>query len=166
MDWKQKGKVIWKFEAHFNADLIVGSKALGVRDPEMLSKFCMARFDPDFTKKIHKGDIMVAGKNFGYGNPHAEAILALKEVGVSVLIAQSFYPTWYRIAIFHAFPVVSCPDILSFANIGDELEIDIKEGKIKNIPTNKSINAEPFPEFLVPIMEDGGLVAHLKQGLN
>jgi 3-isopropylmalate/(R)-2-methylmalate dehydratase small subunit len=82
------------------------------------------------------------------------------------LLAHSFYPTWYRIAIFHAFSVVSCPDILSFANIGDELEIDIKEGKIKNIPTNKSINAEPFPQFLVPIMEDGGLVAHLKRGSN
>lgn len=163
MDWKQKGKVIWKFEDHFNADLIVGSKSLGVRDPEMLRKVCMSRFDPDFATKIQRGDIMIAGKNFGYGNPHAEAILSLKAVGVSVLIAQSFYPTWYRIAIFHAFPVVSCPDILSSANIGDELEIDIKEGKIKKIPTNKLIGAEPFPEFLVPIMEAGGLVAHLKK---
>ena len=163
MDWKQKGKVIWKFEDHFNADLIVGSKSLGVRDPEMLRKVCMSRFDPDFTTKIQRGDIMIAGKNFGYGNPHAEAVLSLKAVGVSVLIAQSFYPTWYRIAIFHAFPVISCLDILSFANIGDELDIDIKEGKIKKIPTNKLIEAEPFPEFLVPIMEAGGLVAHLKK---
>lgn len=163
MDWKPKGKVIWEFEDHFNADRVVGSKVLGVRDPKMLSKVCMAGFDPDFTKNIHRGDVIIAGKNFGYGNPHAEPVLSLKEVGVSVLIAQSFYPTWYRIAIFNAFPVVSCSDILSSANLGDELEIDIKEGKIRNISTNKLIEAEPFPEFLVPIMENGGLVAHLKK---
>lgn len=162
MEWKQRGKVIWKFGDHFNADLIVGSKSLGVRDPEMLRKVCMSGFDPDFPTKIQKGDIMIAGRNFGYGNPHAEAVLSLKAVGVSVLIAESFYPTWYRIAIFHAFPVVSCPDIVSFANIGDELEIDIKAGKIKKMPTNKLIEAEPFPEFLAPIMEADGLVAHLK----
>lgn len=163
MNWKPKGKVIWAFDNHFNADRIVGSKFLGVKDPKILGKAFMAGFDPELSAKMQSGDVMIAGNNFGYGNPHSEAIMSLKQVGISVLIAQSFYPTWYRIAIFNAFAVVSCPRIMSFANLNDELEVDIKAGKIRNISANKITESEPFPEFLVPIMDDGGLVPHLRK---
>ena len=163
MEMLLKGKVIWKFEDNFNADLIVGSKYIRERDPELLGEVCLKNYDPDFSKKVTPGDIMIAGKNFGYGHPHYQGIISLKKAGISVLIAESFYPLWYRIAVFYAFPVIVCKGITQTADINQDLEVDIKSGAIKNLSTGESIAAEGMPPIPLEIVEANGLVSHLKQ---
>jgi 3-isopropylmalate/(R)-2-methylmalate dehydratase small subunit len=162
METLLKGKVIWKFGDNFNADLIVGSKYIEERDPEILGKVCLSAFDPDFSKKVTPGDIMIAGKNFGYGHPHYQGIMSLKKVGISVFIAESFYPIWYRIAIFYAFPVIICPGITKKAEVKHDLEVNIINGQIKNLSTGELLVGEGIPPALLEIVQADGLVSHLK----
>ena len=104
MEEKIQGKTVWKFGDNFNADLIVGSKYIAESNAEVLGEVCLRDFDPEFAKRVQAGDVMIAGKNFGYGHPHQQGIVSLKKVGVAALVAESFYPLWYRMAIFYAFP--------------------------------------------------------------
>ena len=163
MDMIMKGKVVWQFDDNFNADLIVGSEYIEERDREILGKACLASFVPDFYKTVEMGDIMIAGKNFGYGHPHYQGIVSLQSVGISTLVAESFYPIWYRVALFQGFPPIVCPDITKKAKVGDRLEVNIQTGEITNITTAETIQGEPMPDFLLEIIEDGGQVSHLKK---
>ena len=158
-----KGKTVWKFGDNFNADLIVGSKYIGERDPEILGRVCLAEFDPGFSQRVKPGDLMVAGKNFGYGHPHYQGIASLQKVGISTLLAESFYPLWYRVAMFYAFPVLVCPGITRAADMGHELEIQVETGFVHNKTTGKTIQGEGMHPILLDICESGGLVPHLKK---
>jgi 3-isopropylmalate/(R)-2-methylmalate dehydratase small subunit len=160
---KVKGTVVWKFEEHFNADRIVGSKNIGEKNIDVLGKVCLADFDPDFINRVRRGDIMIAARNFGYGHPHQQSIQSIKKVGISTVKAESFYPAWYRMAFFHNLPVMICPDIVNFADIDNELEVDFVSGKIKNLTTGKTIQAEPIPPFLMEVLNAGGLVSWLRK---
>jgi 3-isopropylmalate/(R)-2-methylmalate dehydratase small subunit len=158
-----RGTVVWKFEDHFNADRIVGSKNIGEKNIDILGQVCMAEFDPDFVKRVRPGDIMIAGRNFGYGHPHQQSIQSLKKVGISCVIAESFYPGWYRMAFFHNLPVMVCSAISKLAEVGQELEVDFITGKIKNFNTGKTIQGEPIPPFLIEVLHAGGLVPFLRK---
>jgi 3-isopropylmalate/(R)-2-methylmalate dehydratase small subunit len=160
---KVKGTVVWKFEEHFNADRIVGSKNIGEKNIEILGKVCLGDFDADFVNRVRRGDIMIAARNFGYGHPHQQSIQSIKKVGISTVIAESFYPAWYRMAFFHNLPVLICPDIVKFADIDNELEVDFIAGKIKNLTTGKTIQGEPIPPFLMDVLNAGGLVSWLRK---
>ena len=157
------GNVVWKFGDNYNADLIVGSKYIGERDADILAKVCLAEYDPDLVSRIQPGDMMVAGANFGYGHPHYQGIMSLIKNGISTLIAESFYPLWYRLAFFYAFPVLVCPDISRKAEVGHRLEVDLAKGEIINLTTGDVVSAEPVPEFLMEIVEAGGLISHVKR---
>jgi len=161
-----KGKIIWKFGDHFNSDLIVGSKYIQERDPEVLRKACLADFDPEFSQKVTPGDVMIAGRNFGYGHPHGQGLTSLRQVGISALIAESFYPVWYRMAISSAFPVLTCPDIAKKADVGDKLEANFKTGDVKNVTTGETIKAEPLSPFLREIMDMGGMAAYIREKIS
>jgi 3-isopropylmalate dehydratase small subunit len=160
---KTQGKVVWKFDPHFNADLIVGSKNIGERNIDVLGKVFMGDFDPGLVNRIQRGDILIAARNFGYGHPHQQSIQSMKKVGISTVIAESFFPAWYRMAFFHALPVMVCPDILKAADVGQELEVDFTTGKIKNVTTSKSVQAEPIPPFLLDVLNAGGVVRWLRK---
>ncbi|MFC1919559.1 3-isopropylmalate dehydratase [Chloroflexota bacterium] len=160
-----KGQVVWKFEDNFNADLIVGSHNITVSDKEVLGKACLAEFDPEFVKRVNPGDIMVAGKNFGYGHPHYQGIISLKQVGISTLVAESFYPMWYRVAIFYAFPPIVCKGIAESTSLGDQLEADPKTGLVKNLTTGVTLQGEPVPSFLLEIIKAGGFPKYAKAKL-
>jgi len=158
-----KGRTVWKFADNFNADLIVGSKYIGERDPEILGSVCLAEFDAGFSQKAKPGDLMIAGKNFGYGHPHYQGIISLQKLGISALLAESFYPLWYRIAIFYAFPVLVCPGIDKEADIDHDLEINVATGFIHNKTTGKTIQGKGMPPALMEICESGGMVSHLRK---
>ena len=163
MQNKIQGKTVWKFGDNFNADLIVGSKYIDEKDPNLLGEVCLHDYDPEFAKNVQPGDIMIAGKNFGYGHPHQQGIVSMKKVGIATLIAESFYPLWYRMAVFYAFPTVVCPGITQKANLGDNLEVDFTTGEINNLTTGESMGAEPVPSFLMEVIQDGGLIKHLQK---
>ncbi len=117
-----RSKIVWKFGDYFNADLIVPAKYRYEYDPDVLAKVCLADYDPEFPRKVTPGNIIIAGRSFGYGHPHPTGIHAFQKLGIGVLIAESFAPVWYRVAIAVAFPVLNCPDITRKADLGHLLE--------------------------------------------
>lgn len=161
-----KGKTVWKFDDNYNADLIVGSKYISVNDREILGKVCLADYDPEFAQKVTPGDLMIAGKNFGYGHPHYQGIASLQKNLISTVIAESFYPLWYRIAVFYAFPAIVCPRISEGAAVGDEIRVNIETGEIENISRGTLLQGEPVHPFLLEIMESGGMPGYLKKKFN
>ena len=160
-----KGPVVWKFEDNFNADLIVGSKNIAVNDKEILRNACLADFDPGFVARCRPGSLMVAGSNFGYGHPHQQGIISLKEVGVSTMIAESFYPMWYRVAVYYAFPAIVCKGVFAAVSLGDEIKADPKTGSVKNLTTGTELQGEPIPDFLLHVIELGGFPRYVKERL-
>lgn len=158
-----KGKAVWQFGDNYNADLIVGSKYISATDKELLGKVCLADYDPELVQRIAPGDLMIAGRNFGYGHPHQQGIWSLQANRISTVIAESFYPLWYRVAVFYAFPAVACPGISANAKAGDEIRVDVVSGRVENLTTGVTLQGEPTSPLLLRIMEDGGLPAHLKK---
>lgn len=160
-----KGKVLWKFGNDFNADLIVPSEYMLGEDPEVLAKVCLADYDPEFSKRVTPSDILIAGQNFGYGHPHPAGLLAFLGLEIGILIAESFAPAWYRGAISAAFPVLTCPGITKKADVGHQLETNLKTGKVKNLSTGDTINAEPIHPILMEIIDAGGMPAYAEMRL-
>ena len=158
-----EGRNVWQFGDNYNADLIVGSNHITTTDNDLLGKVCLADYDPEFVTKVQPGDLMVAGRNFGYGHPHYQGIISLQRNHISTVIAESFYPMWFRVAVFYAFPALVCPGISNHASLGDRLRADITTGRVENLTTGAVLQGEPISPVLLAIIEDGGLPAHLKK---
>lgn len=155
-----RGKV-WRFGDNVDTDVIIPARYLNTTDPEELAKHCMEDADPEFAKKIKKGDIMVAGRNFGCGSSREHAPIAIKASGISCVVAESFARIFYRNAFNTGLLIIECPEAAKEAETGDELEIDIETGKIINHTKGKTYIIKPLPIFMKQILEDGGLIPHI-----
>ena len=124
---------------------------------EDVGKWCMANVDPDFPKKVKKGDIMVAGSNMGCGHDHFQANLAIKQCGIACVIAESFDRNFFRNSIGVGLPIIEYKGINKEVKEGDEVEVDLNTGTIKNLTTGKTLRFKPFPDFLQDILEVGGM---------
>jgi len=153
---KIKGKV-WKFGDNIDTDVIIPGRYLRTFNPEDLACHVMEGERKDFASSVEKGDIILADDNFGCGSSREQAPLAIKTAGIDVIIAKSFARIFYRNAINIGLPVV-IGDIE--AEEGDILDIDLEKGTITNEITGKSFKIEPFKEFMLDILQDGGLVNH------
>jgi 3-isopropylmalate/(R)-2-methylmalate dehydratase small subunit len=131
---------------------------------EEIAKHCLESIDPGFVSSVKRGDAVVAGRNMGVGSSREQAPEALKHLGVSVLIAESFAGLFYRNAINLGLPAVACPQAKRIRQ-GDELEVDFQRGKIRNRTTGETLDCEPIPAFLMSIIDDGGLLPHLEKRL-
>lgn len=151
----------WKFGDDVNTDLIVPGKYLELVDYSEIALHAMEGIDPDFPKKVRKGDIVVGGRNFGCGSSREHAAIALKHVGVGAVVAESFARIFYRNAINLGLPALECPGIAEAVREGDVLDIDLIRGKVKNTTTGRELNFVPLPGFMVAILSEGGLVAYL-----
>jgi methanogen homoaconitase small subunit len=155
-----KGKA-WKFRDCIDTDVIIAGRYLRTFNPEDLAAHVMEAEDPEFSGKVNKGDILVAGWNFGCGSSREQAPVAIKTAGVSVVIAKSFARIFYRNAMNIGLPVITA-DI--DAEEGDILEVDVNEGTIINITQNKEYKIKAFDKTMLDILESGGLVNnYLKQ---
>lgn len=154
-----KGKV-WKFRDSIDTDVIIAGRYLRTFNPEDLAAHVMEAEDPEFSQKVNKGDIIVAGWNFGCGSSREQAPVAIKTAGVSVVIAKSFARIFYRNAINIGLPVIIA-DI--DVDEGDIVEVNVEEGIITNITKNEIVKIKPFDSAMLDILENGGLV---KQYLN
>jgi len=157
---KIRGRV-WVFGDNIDTDVIIPGRYLVLSDPEELAKHVMEGVDPDFSKKVKKGDIIVAGRNFGCGSSREHAVIALKYAGISAIIAESFARIFFRNAINLGLPVIICPGIRGLVKNGDEVEIDLVKGKIK-LPGAKELSFEPLPPEIMDIIRAGGLINYLK----
>ena len=125
-----------------------------------LGKWCMTYVDPDFPKKVNPGDIMVVGSNMGCGHDHSQANLAIKQCGISCIIAESFDRNFFRNSIHVGLPIIEYMGIKQKVKQGNELEVDLQAGEIRNLTTGDILRFTPFPDFLLDILEAGGINAH------
>ena len=160
-----KGKV-FKYGDNVDTDVIIPARYLNVSSGEELAKYCMIDIDKDFVNNVHKGDIIVAEKNFGCGSSREHAPLAIKCAGVSCVIASTFARIFYRNAINIGLPILECDEAARDIKAGDEVSVDFNTGVITNVTTGKSYKAEPFPEFMQKIMAAGGLVSYTSSKIN
>jgi len=165
MTLKFKGKV-WIFGDNLDVDkdIIPFRKMnLGLITFDNLGDWCMTNVDPDFPRKVNKGDIMVVGKNMGCGHSHQQANLAIKQCGISCVIAESFDRNFFRNSIAIGLPLIEYPDIRQKVKEGDELEVDLHAGQINNISERKVLNFTPLPDFLLDILDAGSIESHVNK---
>ncbi|MCJ7778585.1 MAG: 3-isopropylmalate dehydratase small subunit [Sedimentisphaerales bacterium] len=149
---------------HINTDEIIPARYLNTDNEAELAKHCMEDLDANFVKKVKKGDCIVAGENFGCGSSREHAIWAIRGAGVQTVIAKSFARIFYRNAINNGFYVIESPDAIEKIKDGDELKIDYNAGLIKNKTAGSDIKFNPLPDFALEIINDGGLLEHIKKG--
>lgn len=160
------GSVVWKFGDNFNSDLVTSyPKYKDVEDEEGLKRICMSSFDPEFSKKVKKGDILVAGRNFGFGHPHVQAHYAIKAVGISCVIAESIARQWHRTAISVGLPAFACQHVQESTRLGDRLEVDFAAGKVMNVTTGRALSFPPLPPTILETLESGGTIPYLQKTL-
>jgi 3-isopropylmalate dehydratase small subunit len=156
-----RGKV-HRLSDDINTDDIIAAKYLVSTDARELGSHCMESIKPDFCSKVKEGDIIVAGKNFGCGSSREHAPLAIKGCGIRAVIATSFAAIFFRNAINIGLPFLELADT-GRINDGDELEIHLDDGTIRNLTRNEEYRTQPFPPFLQSIIEEGGLMGWLKR---
>ena len=156
-----KGKV-WKFGDNIDTDLIIPARYLNTSDPKELAQHTMEDADPDWVNKKKTGDIIVGGDNFGCGSSREHAPIAIKAAGVPVVIAKSFARIFYRNSINIGLPILECKEAADEIKEGDIVEVDLATGTIKNQTSNKTYQAEPFPEFMRKLINAGGLINYIK----
>lgn len=156
-----KGRV-FKYGNDVDTDVIIPARHLTSADPKHLAAHCMEDIDESFVSRVSAGDIMVAGSNFGCGSSREHAPIAIKESGISLVIAESFARIFYRNAINVGLAIMECPEASAAINDGDEVEADFDSGVIRDITTGETFEAKPFPEFIKRIIEAGGLVQYTK----
>ncbi len=158
---KAKGTV-HKYGDNVDTDVIIPARYLNTADHKELASHCMEDIDIDFVKKVKEGDIMVAHENFGCGSSREHAPIAIKASGISCVIAATFARIFYRNAINIGLPIIECREASEKIEAGDEVEIDFESGTITNITKGESYKGQPFPEFLINIINKGGLLNSLK----
>ncbi len=151
----------WKFGNDIDTDIIVPGRYLIYTDEKRLAEHCMEGLDADFNIKCKKGDFIVAGRNFGCGSSREHAPIALKGVGVSAVIAESFARIFYRNATNVGVPLLEAPGISELVEDGEEIEVDMENGLITN-KNGESIEFKKLPPFMLEILNQGGLIEYLK----
>ncbi len=147
---------VFKYGDNVDTDVIIPARYLNATEGAELAKHCMEDIDREFVRKVEKGDIIVASKNFGCGSSREHAPLAIRCAGVSCVIAETFARIFYRNAINIGLPIIECPEAAKAIEAGDEVEIDFDSGVI----TDKTKNTS-FPEFMQRIITAGGLVNYI-----
>jgi 3-isopropylmalate/(R)-2-methylmalate dehydratase small subunit len=146
---------------HINTDEIIPARYLNTDDKKELAKHCLEDLDPGFVNKVKKGDIIVAGEDFGCGSSREHAVWAIRGAGVQTVIAKSFARIFYRNAINNGFYIIELPKQIEKINDGDKLGVDYKQGLIKNETAGIDIKFNPLPRFALEIIEAGGLINKL-----
>ncbi|MBM3709650.1 MAG: 3-isopropylmalate dehydratase small subunit [Actinobacteria bacterium] len=150
----------FKFGDGISTDLIAPGRYFHLRSNlTELAKHLLEDAEPEFTKKVKKGDFIVAGKNFGLGSSREHAPAIIKIAGVGAVLAKSFARIFFRNSINVGLPALICDT--DKINSGDELEVDLRKGIVKNITQNIELNFNPLPEVMIKILNDGGLVEHI-----
>jgi len=155
-----KGRV-WKFGDSINTDVIYPGKYLPIIDPPEMAKHALEGKDKDFPNKIKKGDIIVAGFNFGCGSSREQAATSLKYAGIACVVAKSFSRIFFRNAINQGLALVESKEASDLIQEGEEITINYKTGEI--LIKDKKICFPPLPDFLMSILEEGGLIPHVRK---
>ena len=159
---KVKGYV-HKYGDNVDTDVIIPARYLNSSDPKELAQKCMIDIDEDFVNRVKPGDIMAANKNFGCGSSREHAPIAIKEAGISCVIAETFARIFFRNAINIGLPIIECPEAAREIKAEDEVEINFDTGVIHDITTGKEYKGQPFPEFMQKIIKAEGLINYINK---
>ena len=159
---KLKGKA-HKYGDNVDTDVVIPGIYLTLTDPRELAKHCMEGIDSEFAQKVEKGDIIVAGANFGCGSSREHAAIAIKASDISCVIAKSFARIFFRNAVNIGLPLLECPQAAEESEGGDILEVELETGEMLNITRGKIFHAEPYPDFMLELISAGGLIEHTKR---
>lgn len=151
---------------HINTDEIIPARYLNVHEEAELAKHAMEDIDPEFVRKVQPGDFVVVGEDFGCGSSREHAVWALRGARVAGVLGTSFARIFYRNAINNGFLVIECPGLSASTSSGDELEVDLAAGVIRNRTTGTSHRFSPIPEFARKMMEVGGLLEYVRKKLD
>jgi 3-isopropylmalate dehydratase small subunit len=154
---------VWKYGDHVNTDLIIPGRYLDDYNLKSLASHAMEDIDPTFSKGVRKGDVIIAGRNFGCGSSREQAPLALKHAGIGAVVAESFARIFYRNAINVGLPVIVCPEGSKSLSNGEGITVDLERGRIMRSSPYLEFEFRPLPGFLLEILRDGGLVPHMKK---
>ena len=155
--------MVWTFGDHVDTDAIIPARFLNVSDKEVLARNCFIDLRPDFAGAVNRGDIIVAGRNFGCGSSREHAPWAIKEAGISVVIAKSFARIFYRNAFNIGLPILESEEAAAAFSEGDRLFVDLGTGEIKREENERQVFAKPIPDFMMEIVQAGGLVTLIKE---
>jgi 3-isopropylmalate/(R)-2-methylmalate dehydratase small subunit len=161
---KLKGKA-HKYGADVNTDAIIPARYLRTVKRTEWALHCMEDIDTEFAKRVKPGDFIVATTNFGCGSSREQAPIAIKESRLSGVIASSFARIFFRNAINIGLPILECPEASEATEMGDDLEVDLALGEIRNLTRGKTFHARPYPNFMRGIIEKGGLIPYTKERL-
>jgi len=159
-----RGKVI-RYGDDINTDVIFPGRYLAITEPEEMAKHAMEDLDKDFLKKVKERSIIVAGKNFGCGSSREQAVICLKYAGIRAIVARSFARIFFRNAINQGIPVVELEDTSGIED-GEEIEIDLDEGTVRNLTKGEDYRFKPLPDFIRKIIDSGGLLNYTKERIN
>ncbi len=154
---------VHKYGDNIDTDVIIPARHLNTANHKELASHCMEDIDIDFVKKVQPGDIMVGGWNFGCGSSREHAPIAIKESGISCVIAKTFARIFYRNAINIGLAILECEEASDRIDNGDEVSIDFDTGIITNITKNETYQALPFPDFIKEIIAKGGLLPSIQK---
>lgn len=153
----------WKVGDNIDTDLIIAARYLNDASDENMRNHCMEDVIPDYANTIAQGDVLVAGSNFGCGSSREHAPISIKVAGTSCVIAESFARIFYRNAINIGLPIIESPEAAKAIDQGDELDINLEDGVIKNLTKNETYHFEKFPAFIQKIVESGNLLNYVKE---
>lgn len=158
-----RGRVAWVFdEEDFDIDLIIGVRNIKITDLDELARLAMGDREPGFAATVQRGDLLVGGRNFGYGHPHYPAMRAMRHLGIAGVVAESFSPGFFRGEISMGFPLVTCPGILGLAARGDVLEVDWAAAAVRHPASGRALPLQPLADSERHTLEAGGLLPYLK----
>lgn len=158
-----RGRAAWIFqEDDYDIDLIIGVRNIKITDVKELAALAMSDYVPDFASTVQKGDVLIGGHNFGYGHPHYPAMRAMRHLGISCVIAESFSPGFFRGEMSMGFPLVTCSGIRAAVARGDELEVNWDTDQVSNLRTGQKLVLQPFSASERGMLDAGGLIPFLK----
>jgi 3-isopropylmalate/(R)-2-methylmalate dehydratase small subunit len=152
----------WTFGDSLNTDEIIPARYNITIDPSELAKNVFCEIKPAFAKEVQPGDVVVGRANFGCGSSREHAPIAIKGSGVKCVVAASFARIFFRNAINIGLPILECPEAAERIREGDQIEVDLSSGTIRNLTREEIYQANPLPEFVLKIVAAGGMVAFLK----
>ena len=154
-----------KYGDNIDTDVIIPARYCTSINLADLVPHALEDLDPNFIKKVKRGDLLVAGKNFGCGSSREVAPMTIKGAGVAVVIAESFARIFYRNSINVGLPILECPEAAKTIADGAEVEVDLANGKVRDIRTGKQYAAAPFPAVMQEIISVGGMANFVKKRL-
>jgi 3-isopropylmalate/(R)-2-methylmalate dehydratase small subunit len=149
-------------DAHFLTEAVV----LGMSREHLLQHLaahCLTKVDPEFPRKVRPGDFLVGNRGVGWGHGHDQSVLALKGVGISAVLCETTTVNFKRNCIHHGLPLMEIPGIFACVRAGDELELELRRGVLRNLTTGFTLNFRPYPEFILRILDAGGIYEQLRE---